>query len=199
MKNEDDIDKPDNEKQEVAQQSALEDHEIIKKVLKGQVNAYRVLVDKYQRPVYNLLIRMIHDRDEALELTQVVFVKAYEALATVRGDHKFFSWVYRIAVNTALNYLKKQKNNVGTKYLQNVEDEREDTFDEREYQLQYAVNQLKEKYRAVIVLKYYEQLSYKEVAYSLQISEQKVRSRLFDARMQIKEILEKTPYFRTFE
>ncbi|KAF0130709.1 MAG: RNA polymerase sigma-70 factor ECF subfamily [Bacteroidetes bacterium] len=199
MKNEDDIDKPDKEKLEAAQQSALEDHEIIRKVLKGQVNAYRVLVDKYQRPVYNLLIRMIHDRDEARELTQVVFVKAYEALATVSGDHKFFSWVYRIAVNTALNYLKKQKNNVGIEYLKNVEDEREDTYDEREYQLQYAVNQLKEKYRAVIVLKYYEQLSYKEVAYSLQISEQKVRSRLFDARMQIKEILEKTPYFRTFE
>ncbi|HQO50581.1 MAG TPA: sigma-70 family RNA polymerase sigma factor [Bacteroidales bacterium] len=174
---------------------ATEDLRLVSMVLDGQVNAFRHLVEKYQSPVYNLIVKIIHDKDEAKEITQEVFVKAYESLASFRSDHKFFSWIYRIAVNAALNQLKKQKKMVGLDTLKGVSDAAEELMNEREQLLQKAIKMLNEKYSVLIVLKYYEQMSYKEVAETMAITEKKVRSRLFEARQQLKEMLEKTSYF----
>jgi RNA polymerase sigma-70 factor, ECF subfamily len=173
-----------------------EDHDIIRRVLFESANAYEILVVKYQIPVFNLFLRMIHDRDEAEELTQVVFIKAYEALPTFSFEHRFFSWLYRIAINLAMNVLKKQKRFVSIEKLNNLSDENADKDTEKERHLQNAIEKLKDKYKAVIVLKYFQQLSYKEVAFALNITEKKVRSRLYDARLQLKEMLEHhTEYF----
>ncbi len=174
---------------------ATEDLRLVSMVLDGQVNAFRHLVEKYQSPVYNLIVKIIHDKDEAKEITQEVFVKAYESLASFRSDHKFFSWIYRIAVNAALNQLKRQKKMVGLDTLKGVSDAAEELLNEREQLLQKAIKLLNEKYSVLIVLKYYEQMSYKEVAETMAITEKKVRSRLFEARQQLKEMLEKTSYF----
>lgn len=174
---------------------ATEDLRLVSMVLDGQVNAFRYLVEKYQTPIYNLIVRIIHDKNEAKEITQDVFVKAYESLASFRSDHKFFSWIYRIAVNATLNWLKKQKRMVGLDTLKGVSYSTEESVNEREQLMQKAINMLNEKYKVLVVLKYYEQMSYKEVAETMSITEKKVRSRLFEARLQLKEMLEKTSYF----
>jgi len=172
-----------------------EDQEIIRNVLFNSADAYRLLVEKYQVPVYNLLLRMVHNQDDARELTQDVFVKAYEALPSFRFEFRFFSWLYRMAVNLALNHLKKKRGFIGLDQVKNLPEEKEDKNNERQIQLKMAVNQLKDKYKVVVVLKYYQQLSYKETAYILNLPEKKVRSRLYDARVLLKKILEKTGYF----
>jgi len=91
--------------------------------------------------------------------------------------------------------LKKQKKMVGLDTLKGVSDAAEELMNEREQLLQKAIKMLNEKYSVLIVLKYYEQMSYKEVAETMAITEKKVRSRLFEARQQLKEMLEKTSYF----
>lgn len=174
-----------------------EDHNIIRNVLHESINEYGRLIDKYQVPVYNLLLRMLHDRDTAEELTQQVFVKAYEALPGFRFEFRFFSWLYRIAVNQALNYQKKQRKFVGIENITNLSDESNDFDTSKDVQLQSIIDKMKDKYKSVIILKYFQQLTYQEVAFALNISEKKVRSRLYDARLQLKVMLEKTDYFHS--
>lgn len=172
-----------------------EDHLTVRQVLNESANAYKVLINKYQIPIYNLFLRMLHNREEAEELTQEAFVKAYEALPGFRFEYRFFSWLYRIAVNLALNDLKKQRRFVGSEYLNNIPDEKDEKNTENSEHMKWAVDQLKDIYKAVIVLKYYQQLSYQEVAFALNIPEKKVRSRLYDARLRLKTILEKSNYY----
>lgn len=172
-----------------------EDHLTVRQVLNESANAYKVLINKYQVPIYNLFLRMLHNREEAEELTQEAFVKAYEALPGFRFEYRFFSWLYRIAVNLALNDLKKQRRFVGSEYLNNIPDEKDEKNTENSEHMKWAVDQLKDIYKAVIVLKYYQQLSYQEVAFALNIPEKKVRSRLYDARLRLKTILEKSNYY----
>jgi RNA polymerase sigma-70 factor (ECF subfamily) len=172
-----------------------EDHITVKHVLNKSVNDYGLLIDKYQIPIYNLFLRMLRDHGEAEELTQETFVKAYEALPTFQFNYRFFSWLYRIAVNLALSTLKKQKRFVGEDYLNNIPEETNEKETENSEHIKKAVEQLKDISKAVIVLKYFQQLSYKEVAFALDITEKKVRSRLYDARLQLKTVLEKTGYY----
>ena len=172
-----------------------EDHLIVRHVLSESVNAYGILIAKYQVPIYNLFLRMLHNRENAEELTQETFVRAYEALPTFRYEYRFFSWLYRIAVNQALNSLKAQKRYVGEEYLINIPAELDEKKSENSEHMRRAVNQLKDVSKTVIVLKYYQQLSYQEVAFALNITEKKVRSRLYEARLQLKTILEKTGYY----
>ncbi len=195
MKNDENITKSKLQNDNKEQKIAAEDHAIINRVLYESTEAYRLLVAKYQIPVYNLLLRMVHDRDDAKELTQEVFVKAYEALPSFRFEYRFFSWLYRIAINLALSHIKKQRQYVGLEQIKNFAEETNEKDTENENHLKMAVEKLKDKYKTVIVLKYYQQLSYKEVAVVLDISEKKVRSRLYDARMQIKEMLETSSYY----
>jgi RNA polymerase sigma-70 factor, ECF subfamily len=172
-----------------------QDYTIIRQVLNGSVNEYEKLINRYQVPIYNLFLRMLHDREEARELTQAAFVKAYESLPGFRFSHRFFSWLYRIAINMALNYLKKKKNNVGIEQLINMPAETEEYKPETDTLMKMAVDKLKDQYKAVVILKYYQQLSYRDIAFALDISEEKVRSRLYDARLKLKEKLEKSGYY----
>lgn len=196
MKTKDDIEQQI-EIQKKLNLEADEDRRIVVRVLSGEVNAYALLVEKYQKTVYNLLLRMIHNNYEARELTQAVFVKAYIALASYKTGYRFFSWIYRIAVNAALSHTKREERYGDLGSVNARADENGLTDDLSQELLQNAVKQLKEKYKVVIVLKYYEQLSYKEIAFTLDISEKKVRSRLYDARLMLKEMLEKSAFFES--
>ncbi len=174
---------------------AVNDHDIIVKVLQGDVNAYGLLVKRYQVPVYNLLLRMLNSQDEAEELLQLVFIKAYEALPRFRFEFRFFSWLYRIAINQALAHLKQQKRFTSIVGMEQLAENKDDTESEKEILVSLAIKQLSEKYRLPVILKYYQQLSYKDIAYLLGIPEKKIRSRLYDARIQLKKILKQTDYF----
>lgn len=172
-----------------------EDHDVIRNVLKGDTNSYRRLVEKYQGPVFNLLIKMVNNYEDAEELTQDVFVKAYESLAGFNFKYRFFSWIYKIAINRALAELRHKKRHADIDPIQNKLTEEKTDEPESSTQVKIAVGNLKDLYKAVIILKYYEEMSYKEISVVLDIPEKKVRSRLYDARMQMKDSLIKTGYY----
>ena len=171
-----------------------EDHQIISMVLNGETNQYRKLVEKYQNPVFNLFLRMLKNEGQAKEYTQQTFVKAFEALDRFRFEHRFFSWLYRIAINQALSVLKKQKRFTGLEDMNEIAVHEKHPDDKSEL-LKRALNNLNEKQRVVIDLKYFSGLSYKEMAETLQLPEKKVKSRLYEARIKIKELLENAYYF----
>ncbi len=173
-----------------------EDHDVIRQVIKGDVNKYRFLVEKYQGAVFNLCYQMLNNYSDAEELTQEVFVKAYEHLGGFRFKYRFFSWIYRIAINTSLGHIKRNQKHTG-----NIEEvssnlaETDETNNDISAHLKFAIDMLKENHKTVIILKYYEQLSYKEMSVILEIPEKTIRSRLYDARISMKQILEETSFF----
>ena len=81
------------------------ENELVRECLGGDEHAFEILLRRFQGPVFNAILRMVRDRDEAADLTQTAFLKAYEQLSSFDPRHKFFSWLYRIAVNEALNHI----------------------------------------------------------------------------------------------
>ena len=84
------------------------DDELVQECLRGDEHAFEILLLRYQGPVFNAILRMVRHREEASDLTQTAFLKAYEQLARFDSQHKFFSWLYRIAINEAINHVKRR-------------------------------------------------------------------------------------------
>ncbi len=171
---------------------------IIKLIQQGDTRSYKQLVSKYQWPVFNLMFNMTHNRTFAEELTQDVFVRAYENLHSFDFNHRFFSWLYRIAINLAISQNNRMKRYDDTGHfpdlsLNSVEEKL--IGNERLLMLHDAIAKLNEKHRPVIVLYYFDQLTYAEISELLNITEKKVKSRLFEARKKLKKILGKSNYF----
>jgi RNA polymerase sigma-70 factor, ECF subfamily len=171
-----------------------DDHDVIRQVLKGDVNKYRLLVEKHQRAVFNLCYQMLNNFEDAEELTQDVFVRAYEHLGGFRFKYRFFSWIYRIAINRTLAHIKQQSRLTGIEDIRHKMAATDEADNDRSTHLKMAIDLLKENYKTVIILKYYEQLSYKEMSVILEIPEKTIRSRLYDARIKMKQLLEDTGY-----
>lgn len=174
---------------------AQNDAVLVDECLKGNKEAFGTLVRKYQAPIYNLALRMVRDPEDAEDIAQTVFVKAYEKLDTFNPEHRFFSWIYRIAVNESINFSKRQKR-LDTYQSGVTAADRftpEQTFRDAELSehVDDAISRLKMDYRLVLVLKHFHDFSYQEMSEVLQIPEKTVKSRLFTARQQLKEILEK--------
>lgn len=196
MKNLNETARESNKKSEEISASE-DDNALIQLILNGNTNAYEHLVTKYQKAIYNLLFRMFHSKEEALELTQAVFVKAYLKLNTFCDNYKFFSWIYRIAVNEALTHLKKAQRYSNLDEIKgNFFSEELEEISERQQLLQNAIQKLPEKYKVLIIMKYYDNIPYKEIAQILKTEEKKVRSRLFDARDLIRKNLIQHQYFK---
>lgn len=174
------------------------DQQLVERVQRGDKAAFDLLVVKYQRKIFRLLSRLIRDTAEIEDVAQEAFVKAYRALPNFRGDSAFYTWLYRIAINTAKNYLVSQGRRAPTSTQADVEDA--ETFDDGDHlrdlntpdsmlvtkQVAEAVNraidQLPEDLRTAIVLRELEGLSYEEIAESMQCPIGTVRSRIFRAR-----------------
>jgi RNA polymerase sigma-70 factor, ECF subfamily len=171
-----------------------DDHDVIRQVLKGDVNKYRLLVEKHQRAVFNLCYQMLNNFEDAEELTQDVFVRAYEHLGGFRFKYRFFSWIYRIAINRTLAHIKQQSRLTSIEDIRHKMAATDEADNDRSTHLKMAIDLLKENYKTVIILKYYEQLSYKEMSVILEIPEKTIRSRLYDARIKMKQLLEDTGY-----
>jgi RNA polymerase sigma-70 factor (ECF subfamily) len=174
---------------------AHDDATLVRECLSGDNHSFEALVRKYQSPIYNLALRMLKDPEDAEDIAQTVFVKAYEKLDTYNPAHQFFSWVYRIAVNESINFSKRQKRQ--DEYISGVTAAYEVTPEvdfrggELSEHIGDAILRLKMDYRLVLVLKHYHDFTYQEMGEILQIPEKTVKSRLFTARQQLKEILEK--------
>jgi RNA polymerase sigma-70 factor (ECF subfamily) len=176
--------------------------QIIDQIIQGDTNQFDQLVKKYQTPVFKVIYKIVEDYEDAAEILQDVFVKAYESLSQYNPEYKFFSWIYRIAINKALLYVKRKKVAVPAEILccEAEEDLEETVFcEQRDSEITKAVNRLDEKYRKVILLKYYAGLSYAQIAEVLLLPEKTVKSRLFDARRILQKSLEKMELFSAIQ
>ena len=169
-----------------------DDKVLVRESLQGSRKSFEEIVNRYYKTVYRLAFRILHDDDNAEEITQIVFVKAFENLDSYNPKFKFFSWLYRIAINETLNFSKKQS------YLENLTDGY--AADEENPHEIYGKNELGEKiesalmeidllYRVPLVLKHFMDYSYKEVSDLLAIPEKTVKSRLFTGRQLLKDVL----------
>lgn len=174
------------------------DQQLVERVQRGDKGAFDLLVSKYQRKIFRLLSRLIRDSAEVEDIAQEAFIKAYRALPNFRGESAFYTWLYRIAINTAKNYLVSQGRRVPTTTEADIEEA--ETFDDgerlrdlntpesmlRTKQVGEAVNRaidrLPEDLRTAIVLREIEGLSYEEIAESMNCPIGTVRSRIFRAR-----------------
>jgi len=166
----------------------------VRECLRGRSEAFEMLVEKYQTTIFNVVLRMTDHYEESEDITQTVFVKAFQKLDTFNPQYKFFSWLYRIAVNESLNFLKQRKHLVELDESLNLisnEKTPEDQYDilETSRDIQQALMDLKTQYRTVIILKHFQNLSYREISHILGVKEKTVKSRLFTARQQLKNIL----------
>jgi RNA polymerase sigma-70 factor (ECF subfamily) len=171
-----------------------EDLNLVRHFLTGDRAAFERIVEKYQKTVFNVALRMTHEAGDAEDIAQEVFLKAYERLKSFKPEYKFFSWLYRIAVNESLNFLEQKKRyQVLDEQMAAGGPELDDVVEasERSRKIQDAMMKLNVDHRAVIVLKHFEGLSYEEIAQVLEITEKKVKSRLFTARQVLRDILAK--------
>jgi len=169
------------------------DATLVRECLAGDTRAFDTLVRKYQKPLYHLALKMVKDRDDAMDIVQGVFVKVYQKLDSYDERHGFFSWIYRITINESINFANRSKRS--EEYESGVTISLPPAQDAARHQaalsedIEKAIAMLKLDYRMVIVLKHYHDFSYTEMAEVLEIPEKMVKSRLFSARQQLKEIL----------
>jgi len=180
------------------------DRELVARVQAGDKRAFDLLVLKYQQKVNNLVARYIRDQSETLDVTQEVFIKAYRALKNFRGESAFYTWLYRIAINTAKNFLVAQGRrppgsdvdsetaeqlDVGTRLKEYATPESLVLTDEIAATVKAAVEQLPEDLRTAITLRELEGMSYEEIAEAMSCPIGTVRSRIFRAREAIEKRL----------
>ena len=166
---------------------------LVRQCLAGDTRAFDALVRKYHKPLYHLALRMVRDRDDAMDIVQGVFVKVYQKLDSFDDRHEFFSWIYRITINESINFANRAKRSEeyqsGETAVLQPSQEAARSAAALSDQIGDAISMLKLDYRMVIVLKHYNDFSYQEMADMLGIPEKTVKSRLFSARQQLKEIL----------
>jgi RNA polymerase sigma-70 factor (ECF subfamily) len=169
-----------------------DDRRLVEQCLAGDRGAFEQLVEKYQKAVYNLALRMVHDPDDAEDVSQNAFLKAFDRLSGYKTEYRFFSWLYRIAVNESLSFLEERRRYENLEDAGAVEDTgQSDTVeaDDIREKIEAGLMELKAEYRAVVVLKHFEGLSYEEIGQILEIDEKRVKSRLFTARQLLRDIL----------
>jgi RNA polymerase sigma-70 factor (ECF subfamily) len=179
--------------------SAVNDHNLVRRCIDGDRMAFEGIVDRYHKAIFNAALRIVSNTDDAADVTQTVFAKAFEKLHTFKYDHKLFSWLYRIAVNEALNSIQRVDRFVELKddeILAEQEAATDSLYDENEMSktIEDALGRLTVDSRVVIVLYHFQQLSYAEISYVLDVPEKTVKSRLFEARNQLRKILEQKRY-----
>lgn len=171
-----------------------DDKDLVRRCLAGDPKAFEMILERYQKQVFNVALRILSDRDDAADVTQATFLKAYEKLNSYNERYKFFSWLYRIAVNASLNFLEHKKRSDPLGDEEPAEGNRlEEDIDqaERVEKLEDAMYGLPVDYRVVIVLRHFHDLSYEDIATILEIPEKTVKSRLFTARQLLKDMLVK--------
>jgi RNA polymerase sigma-70 factor (ECF subfamily) len=160
----------------------------------GDRQALGSLVRRYERPVYNAAYRMLGTADEAADVTQTTFLKAFENLDRYNPQYKFFSWIYRIAVNESINQLNRRKRNEelgDNRVAPGLGPDASVDAGHLSREIQEVLLELSDDHRSVIVLRHFTECSYREIGEVLQIPEKTVKSRLFSARKAMKTQLER--------
>jgi RNA polymerase sigma-70 factor (ECF subfamily) len=183
------------------------DEELIARVLAGDEASYGTLVDRYRDYVYTIAVRIVGSDEDAEDVAQEAFVRAYRALPRFRGDSKFSSWLYRISTNRALTHLKRRRRRADTIDIESgshveavvIDDGRGEEAspelrvrdEEFRRAVRAAVLELPEQYRVVVTLFYLEERSYKEVVATLGIPMGTLKTHLHRARALLRDILTK--------
>lgn len=177
--------------------SPSNDQELVERVKAGDKQAFNVLVEKYQHKLVKLITRYVHDQHEAMDVAQEAFIKAYRALPKFRGDSSFYTWLYRIGINTAKNHLVSQgrrppdsdidasdaeRYGVESRLKDHESPEAMARRDEVEAVVAGAIEELPADLRTAITLRELEGLSYEEIAQAMDCPIGTVRSRIFRAR-----------------
>ena len=185
--------------------TSLTDLELVQRVQAGDKKSFDILVLKYQHKVINLVMRYMHDPDTAQDVAQEAFIKAYRCLKNFRGESAFYTWLYRIAINTAKNYLVSQGRRAPTNDIDADEAEQfegesalkeygtpenEMLRDEIQSIVSNAIDALPDDLRTAIVLRELEGMSYEEIAEAMDCPIGTVRSRIFRARESIDKVLQ---------
>ena len=168
------------------------DSSLVIETLNGDREAFGRLVEKYERRIFNLAFRICGDYEDAMDVTQTVFVKAFERLETFDPSRKFFSWLYRMGVNESLNQVKRQRRIVHIEFdlpSRAPGPEQQIIREESNGLVQSALKKLGEDQRVAIILRHFVDLSYRQMGDVLGIPEKTVKSRLYSARQRMKEIL----------
>lgn len=176
--------------------SNTDDVDLVVRCKKGDRAAFEILLIRYEKPVFNAAFRMLHSTEDARDVTQTVFLKVYENLDKYDPAYRFFSWIYRIALNESINCLSKQHRTGESENESEFEIENEDGSPEQAVSgdqiragLQTALMQIKSEYRSVIVLKHFLGCSYSEISEILELPEKTIKSRLYAGRQLLKDVL----------
>lgn len=169
------------------------DLELVERCRNGDTAAFEVLVFRYQRPVYNAAYRMLGDSEAARDISQIVFLKVFERLDKYDSRYKFFSWIYRIAVNEALNTLRRSGREEPLSGREqapaSIDPARLADKSETSRRLQNTLKQLNVEDRVVLTLRHFLDCSYRDIGDILEIPEKTVKSRLYSARQRLRERL----------
>ena len=185
--------------------SQSDERQLIEAAAKGDTKAFRALVERHQQRALAVALGMVHDRDEASDICQEAFLKAYRHLAMFEGEARFFTWLYRIIMNLCIDHIRKQRGEK-TEFDENMQTEVEDDSGiapvrlgldpvralldrELHQQLEQALEALPALHRAVLLMREVEGLSYQEMAEALDCSIGTVMSRLFHARKKMQALL----------
>jgi RNA polymerase sigma-70 factor, ECF subfamily len=168
-----------------------DDAVLVSQSLAGETGAFGMLVTRYQHVMYTVALRMVGNREDAKDVTQDAFVKAYRQLATFDSNYKFFSWLYRIVINESLNVIRARRPQEPLDFAAAGNGSPFDTAvaSARHADIEAALQHLTPKYRSVVVLRYFGGQAYSEIAQTLSIPEKTVKSRLFSARQRLGEML----------
>lgn len=173
---------------------------LIQRAQKGNHDAFAALVDEHQRYIYNLALRVVKDENEALDLAQETFVRAWMALPNFKGQSQFRTWLYRIVTNLCYNRLpnlRRSLNDLGDDVMENIP-ETDSSFDNPAHEfesnetrsyLHQAIERLDENYRLLITMRYQNELSYEEIASTLNLPLGTVKTGIFRAKAQLRNAL----------
>jgi RNA polymerase sigma factor RpoE len=196
---------PDAEIPESVESEEIDDLTLVRRAQGEDMRAYDELVRRYQERIYATVYHMTSNHEDANDLTQDTFVKAYRALKSFKGDSSFYTWIYRIAVNKSINFLKQRKNRMQISLNDvdfNAENDpdlvalvsdktprRDLNLSELQEKLNEALQKLSEQHRMVVTLHDIQGLSHEEIGKIMECNVGTVRSRLFYARQQLQAYL----------
>lgn len=178
--------------------NTAEDRILVANAKKGDNKAFESLLKKYRKSVYYMLLKMVKNADDAEDLTQEAFAKAFNSIEKFDSKYAFSTWLFRIATNNCIDFIRKKRvqtvsidqpveGDDGSNMRFDVKDENPDPNQkvqkkQRQHYLNMAIDRLPEKYRVLVELRYFKELSYEEVAKELQIPLGTVKAQLFRAR-----------------
>ncbi len=171
---------------------SMDDSELARETLRGNTRSFELLVEKYYKVLFNTALRMLGDSEDARDVVQITFMKAYVKLNTFNPELKFFSWIYRIVIHESLNLLgrRKMQEPLGVDLMEPSRDpEEECARSELSGAISAALLRLSPDKRLLVILRHFAGFSYDEMSAILGIPEQKVKSRLYSARRSLGALL----------